>query len=72
MFKSGQLVKWNTSHPTARKWIGKDEYEDKYGYVLGRHKTEPDVWRIMMMKEGSEILHYEEVWEGWLQPVEGR
>lgn len=59
MFRLGQLVQQKAENNTT-----------KYGYVLGKHKTKPGIWRVMMTREGTDTLFYEEVLGEHLRTME--
>lgn len=59
MFKLGQLIQQRTKNNTVR-----------YGYVLGEHKTKQGIWRVMMTREGTDSLFYEEILGEHLQTME--
>ena len=41
-----------------------------YGYILHEDKADPGVWHVMMMREGSDTLHREEIYGEYLKIVE--
>ena len=66
MFKSGQIVTWETKDT----WLAKSNYGGQYGYILHEDKDAKGVWHVMMMRKGSDTLHREEIYQDYLKPVE--
>ena len=70
MFKSGQIVTWETKDTWLEK--NKSFYSKMYGYVLHEDKNDQGVWHVMMMRKGSDTLHREQIYQDYLKAVEAK